>query len=91
MVAEELGPFVEQRLSRQERRAEERQRLKEQKATDQAKSHMRAFQNFVANKARREMKRKEEGQAREQARVERVSAKAKPLYPKKKEEGPNEN
>jgi hypothetical protein len=35
MVAEELGPFVEQRLSRQERRAEERQRLKEQKATDQ--------------------------------------------------------
>jgi hypothetical protein len=53
---------------------------------------MRAFQNFVANKAKREMKRKEEGQAREQARVERVSAKAKPLYPKKKEEeDPGEN
>jgi hypothetical protein len=31
MVAEELGPFVEQRLSRQERRAEERQRLKRAK------------------------------------------------------------
>jgi hypothetical protein len=53
LAAEEQGPFVEQVLSRQERRAEERRKLKDRQARDRSVSHFRQFQNFVVGKATR--------------------------------------
>jgi hypothetical protein len=92
LVAEEQGPFVEQVLSRQERRAEERRKLKERQARDRSVSHFRQFQNFVVGKATRGRAKQLEAQQREQARAERVKAKAKPLYPQRLEkEEPNEH
>jgi hypothetical protein len=85
MVAEEQGPFIEQVLSRQERRAGERRKLKDRQARDRSVSHFRQFQNYVVGKATRGQAEKLQAQQREQARVERVKAKAKPLYPQRLE------
>jgi hypothetical protein len=85
MVAEEQGPFVEQVLSRQERRATERKALKDRQARDRSVSHFRQFQNYVVGKATRGKAEKLQAQEREQARASRVKAKAKPLYPQKKD------
>jgi hypothetical protein len=91
-VIEEQGPFIEQVLSRQERRAGERRKLKDRQARDRSVSHFRQFQNFVVGKATRGKAKHLEAQQREQGRVERVKAKARPLYPQRleKEDEPNE-
>jgi hypothetical protein len=91
-VIEEQGPFIEQVPSRQERRAEERRKLKDRQARDRSVSHFRQFQNYVVGKTTRGKAAELQAQQRELGRVERVKAKAKALYPQRLEkEEPGEN